>query len=176
MSIEVEEGRYLFLPKAQPNLEEDSDETSDKDAIQSPMDAPKRVFLHNPLHDYESIWWIAVWLVICSKPKGVDNGVMEEVYNQVYKNRVATFWVGGFGYMCNSLPVVLQPLGKVLEKMLNTLVVAYESFESSFDGSKMLFVFQKMKKCLLLLEREAQGLAIMPPIHYQKLNAEEGGN
>ena len=157
VAVEVEAGRYMFRPEVPLNLE------GGEYTTRSAAGPPERTFLHNPLHDYESIWWIAVWFVFRSKPEGVADGVMELARDQVYKSRDITFTVmGTFWDICKSLPAVLQPLGNVLAMMRDLLVAAYRSFEDSFDGSKMLLVFQGLKQCLLLLEKEAQGLAVKP--------------
>ena len=56
-AIKVEKGKYLFHPigHSKPII---------------------RAFLHNPLHDYESVWWTAVLFIFSSKPKGVPEDVM----------------------------------------------------------------------------------------------------
>ena len=98
---------------------------------------------------------------------------MELARDRLYKSQSMTFFAMGlFWGICKSLPAVLQPLGNVLAMMRDLLVAAYRSFEGSFDGSKMLLVFQGLKQCLLLLEKEAQGLAVKPPIQNRRLNAE----
>jgi len=57
--------------------------------------------------------------------------------------------------------------------MRDILVRAYQSFEESFDGSKVLAIFQKLKPCLQNLAELAQGLAVAPPVLRRKLNIEE---
>jgi len=162
----------MFRPIPQPGLEEDSNTDDIEDAIQLAVHQDKRTFLHNPLHDYESIWWIAVWLVFCCKSHGVADGVMKRARDEVYKNRVVTFLGGGFDEICDRLPAVLQPLGEVLMVMKNALIRAYTSFEDSFDGSGMLLVFSKLREYLLLLENLAQSLTVKSPIQNRKLNME----
>ena len=71
-----------------------------------------------------------------------------------------------------TLPVVLQPLGEVLATMRDALTETYESFEDSFDGSRMLLVFSELRKDLLLLENRVRGLAVEPPVQNRKLNTE----
>ena len=97
----------------------------------------ERTFLCNPLHDYESVWWTAVWYVFYCEPDGVAGRTMEEARDSVYKDRMRTFAFGGIETSCRLLPTVLQPLGEVLVMMKGVLVDAYLSFEGSFDGSGM---------------------------------------
>ena len=103
-----------------------------------------RIWLYNPLHDYESIWWIAVWAIFSSKPNGVANDVMEKSHYSVYRNRLSAFASATIVQACKLLPDELQPLGKVLVRMRIILVHAYRSYEKSFDGSKILRVFTKL--------------------------------
>ena len=134
----------------------------------------KRTFLHNPLHDYESVWWTAVWFVFHCKPNGVAGGVMEEARNDVFSNRSLTFLATGSEQAWELLPEVLQPLGKVLAEMKGILRDAYLSFEKSFDGSEMLLVFPKLRECLRRLVDGAQGLDVTPPVQPRKLGAGTG--
>ena len=133
-----------------------------------------RVWLYNPLHDYESAWWVAVWFVFSSKPEGVTDTVMKKAYDKVYHDRTSTFLGGMIAQTCASLPPVLQPLGDVLVKMRNVLVDAYQSFEDSFDGSETLLVFGKLAPYFLELVVIAEGLSdITPTIPDMKLKTAE---
>jgi hypothetical protein len=105
--------------------------------IGSAVDPCDRIFLHNPLHDYESVWWIAIWFVFHCEPKGVADAVMEEARNYAFHDRTVTFLTSGGEQAWKRLPEMLQPLGKVLVKMKRILADAYRSFEDGFDGSGM---------------------------------------
>jgi len=140
------------------------DTTGGDDGTESTIDHDSRIFLHNPLHDYESVWWIAVWFVFYCKPVGVADSVMEEARQEAVRSRTSTFVSGFVKRACSLLPPVLRPLGKVLVKMRHILVRAYWSFEESFDGSRMLSVFEELKPCLRNLVELAQGLTSMPSV------------
>jgi hypothetical protein len=132
-----------------------------------------RIWLHNPLHDYESAWWVAVWFVFHCKPEGVSDTVMEEARGMVYQNRTSTFAVGRIKQACELLPAVLQPLGEVLVEMRNILANAYRSFEETFDGSKMSAVFKGLRPCLKRLAELARGLTATLTVLRGKLKTVE---
>ena len=133
-----------------------------------------RIFFYNPLHDYESVWWIAVWFVFCSRPEGVANDVMEKAREWLYKDRNITFLAPAVLKMvCGLLPRGFEPLSEILVEMHCLLVDAYKSFEKSFDGSKMLDVFPKFREWLQLLVERAQGLVATPCSFSPTLDAEE---
>ena len=77
VSVEVEARQYLFGRRSRPDLKNDGGMGGPEDRTRLAASVAKRTFLHNPLHDYESIWWIAVWLVCCCKPEGVADHMMK---------------------------------------------------------------------------------------------------
>jgi len=191
MAVEVKGGRYLFLP---PVVAEDlgdleimddliqDDWTKGGDGEQvagSPNDyydaprPPRRIFLRNHLHDYESVWWVAVWFVFCCKLGTEDDGVLERLRYEVYEDRSLMFVTGEIVEVCKLLPAALQPLGQVLVKMRNILVCAYRSFEESFDASGMLLIFQKLRVCLKALAERSRGLDVKPPVVMRRLEEVE---
>jgi len=178
VASEVEEGQYAFFPNHQSvhsGSRKDDQRVKlfkDGEAMNKPVAPTKRIFLHNPLHDYESIWWIAIWFIFSCEPEGVPKHVMERARNQVYRNRFTTLQGNAIFHACELLPTALQPLGNVLVEIKNTLAEAYRSFEDSFDGSEMLLVFEELRGHLLALEERAKGLAAKPPTQSQTLNVE----
>src|SRR6267154_58270 len=63
MSIEVAARRYLFLPSA-PGISFDQLGEQLLARQQGVRAAQTKVpFFHNHLHDLESLWWVAVWVV-----------------------------------------------------------------------------------------------------------------
>jgi len=184
MVIEVEAVQYMFLPKLDEDfgyldigdrsiqddwmIEADGEERAkspngEDRAIGSTQNPTKRTFLHNPLHDYESVWWVAVWFVVYCELDGVADEVMERVRYETYKSRFLTFGMGRIIQICALLPPALRPLGEVLVKMRDILVCAYRSFEETFDTSKTLLVVHELKKCLEVLKQRSHGLDIKPP-------------
>lgn len=172
----------MFLPMSDSGRSDHSEAGSNLewewDSLEDRAKAPKlpsrkteltikhtdRIWFHNPLHDYESIWWIAVWAIFSSKPKGVSDDVMKKARHGVYLDRSAAFTSATITQACKLLPDELQPLGEVLVQMNIILVNAYRSFEESFDGSKMLDVFAELMPRLQDLEKLAQNLDVKPKI------------
>jgi len=184
MAVEVGEGDYLFLPPLKIDSESSSsrlpipgrEEGGGREAgPESHGDPPTsgetidRVFIYNPLHDYESVWWTAVWFVFHCKPEGVADGVMEKARRTLYENRNTAFANNRFLRIRKLLPPVLQPLAQVLAEMMTILVDAYRSFEESFDGSEMLLVFERLEPRLKDLVGLAQNLVVASPVMRRKL-------
>ena len=179
MAIEVEEGQYAFSPSrgsVRPGSRKGSDQkaelSKDGKAVNEPIAPVKRIFLQNPLHDYESVWWIVIWFVFYCEPEGVSKHVMELARHEVYRNRYATLLGGAIAQAYHFLPAVLRPLGEVLVEIRYILTEAYKSFEESFDGSEMLLVFEELRNHLLTLEERAKGLAVKSPIQSRTLGVE----
>ena len=178
IAAEVEEGNYMFFPSHQ-SVHSDSRKGSDQgaklsgggEAVSKTVPPTKRIFLHNPLHDYESIWWIVIWFIFSCEPEGVSKRTMVRARNKVYKNRSATLQGRGINHACELLPTVLQPLGKILVEIKDTLIYAYQSFEETFDGSEMLLVFGELRGHLLALEEQAKGLTPKLPTKSQRLES-----
>ena len=116
-----------------------------------------RTFHYNPLHDYESV---AVRFVFCPRPEGATDEQMQRARNAVYENRYTTFGGGKIRGACGLLPGILQPLGIALVEMRDILVDAYLAFETSFDGSKILSVYGKLRKQLFLLFQRTNKLGV----------------
>ena len=158
-----EEWTDVIPPSEEPGTEppEDND-----DAMGPAMDLIEPIFLCNPLHDYESVWWVAVWFVFHCKPNGIADPVMERAREMVYESRPSTFALGGIERACKLLPTILKPLGKVLVGMKDMLTEAYRSFEESFNGSGVLLTFQKLRRYLQMLVIAARGLGdkVKPPV------------
>ena len=172
-AIEAELGQYLFYHYEGDGSQRTEPPKGHDGTAGSAVDSRDRIFLHNPLHDYESVWWIAVWFVFHCEPEGVADAAMEEAHNRVFLGRSAIFLTRGSEQAWGLLPEVLQPLGKVLTKMKRTLADAYRSFEDCFDGSGMLLVFPMLREHLQLLAERAQGLAVTPLVLRHRWNVVE---
>lgn len=116
---------------------------------------PERIFLYNPLHDYESIWWIAVWFVRQCNLQGLPT---PEPSRQSLFRTERTFQ-DYFGKLSPTSKLVSP-----LEKMRRCLVDAFASFEKFFDGSKMLSIAGDLKDCLKQLKVIAEKLELELPV------------
>ncbi|KAF9642526.1 hypothetical protein BDM02DRAFT_3193080 [Thelephora ganbajun] len=102
----------------------------------------ERIILHNPLHDYESVWWIATWVVFSCRPKDLDDVIREHqkaAWGGLFGDRSTAFISDKFPRH-KELPEMLHLLLHHLDEMKKTLISAYKSYEKSFDGSPMLDV------------------------------------
>ena len=191
MAVEVEYGRYFFRPGRSKDLGEGRAGESwrsmvkrkGKEMTEPPKDGDDmmerfvvfgadRTLRYNPLHDYESVWWVAVWFVFCCRPEGTTDEEMERARNAVYESRYATFGADVIRTACLLLPGILRPLGVALVEMRDTLVNAYLAFETSFDGSEILSVHWRSMEHLFLLFQRAQKLAVEPSTPNEKVDVE----
>ena len=185
VAIEVEQACYLFRNSPQEQeLPDESETEADLNAFLTgglgststsgpKMAKPARIWLHNPLHDYESIWWIAVWFLFTSKPKGVDENDMHRAHSAVFGNRLATFLGGKFSSPDALLPKVLHPILLHLESMRKQLVAAYYAFEKSFDGSVIKDIHKNLAPYMLKAALSARKLSITPNVLSRKLEGAE---
>ena len=60
MSIEVAAQKFLFFPSDPGPSSTELDEETEQDKGAAQTEVP---FSHNHLHDLESLWWVAVWVV-----------------------------------------------------------------------------------------------------------------
>lgn len=122
---------------------------------------PERIFLHNPLHDYESVWWIAIWVLFRCKPESLNSEepedsqmrAMEEIFG---KHRTTVMIASGpFNHYKKFLPDILHPLFEILEAFRGVLIMAYQDYERSFDGSSILSKAEHFHRCLGALANRA---------------------
>jgi hypothetical protein len=108
-------------------------------------------FSHNHLHDLESLWWVAVWMVLYndfSKPKKDDNPALEreELQQQLILaqdyfpfalksgSRILGFQTS-FKKACVKLPSNKQSMCAYLEGIRAILIGQYKIVESTLPGS-----------------------------------------
>ncbi|KAF9783771.1 hypothetical protein BJ322DRAFT_1066999 [Thelephora terrestris] len=153
-AIEVKSCKYLFFE------EKDSPPRPPYDGLTTDL-TDQRIFLYNPLHDYESIWWMAVWFVFNSKIDldGATRNVSDSLRYTVYNDRLVTFrFPGAFEEVYVKVPAEFQKMCRWLDWMRQTLCAAYQKFERTFDGSTMLSVAKDLREGLQHLEDLARNL------------------
>ncbi|KAF9645072.1 hypothetical protein BDM02DRAFT_3263161 [Thelephora ganbajun] len=129
VALEVLQGTYYFRPHVEVK------QIHPRDYKPQPC-----LFTHNPLHDFESVWWITVWFVLSAK---LENVITEEQ---------------------------LTPLVDRLEAMRMDLVAAYQTYEQSFDGTKIEEVGEEFAQHLAKLHFTPRD----GKISVTKLDMEEG--
>ena len=133
--------------------------------------APRRIFLYTPLHDYESVWWIATWDLFRCQPKSLD---LEELDQLTQSRESSVLWIfddktdrehtimvpGVFLTLKRSLPRILHPPFEILEVFREELVRVYQEYEESFDGSIVLQNVDSFHLCLEELAKVATQVEI----------------
>lgn len=143
-AVEAVEGRYKFLP-----------------LLRSPTQLiRKRIFLYTPLHDYESVWWIATWAVFSCTLNTTKGD--ETARNKLFSDRAGSFSHHDFAEYGSFLAKELHPLVDILEKMRLTLVSSYVTYEDDFDGSHILDVVPDLVACFRDLVEAAKAIEIKP--------------
>lgn len=103
--------------------------------------------LYNPLHDYESVWWIATWVVFSCRLKNLDDAKWEDqkaTRGSLFAHRLGNWLFDKFPRHKDKLPEALRPLHYHLNEMKKTLTSAYRLYEESFDSSPMLDVVPRL--------------------------------
>ncbi|KAI0093407.1 hypothetical protein BDY19DRAFT_1064761 [Irpex rosettiformis] len=172
IAVEVDKGMYMFTedPKAKDEAEIDMDDMADEiegflasagvipstsvdEEISSLEFADEEPFFYNPLHDLESIWWIAVYFVVNKKTalahrkrSAVGSDHQDIVYadlteEQLKFARNLFYWEPArHGALNNSgitpldkhlfsLPSYLKPICSELIKLRKTMVKHYRDIE-----------------------------------------------
>ncbi|KAJ3559785.1 hypothetical protein NM688_g130 [Phlebia brevispora] len=107
------------------------------------------VFLYNPLHDLESLWWISVYFLVCKEyDNDKSSDTPEEAANRAaFKRKLASdlFWVGDNRSLTlrdrycfpKEISQLLHPgnrIGLLLDELRISLVQAYASAEEDVEN------------------------------------------
>ena len=130
--------------------------------------APLRTFLYTPLHDYESVWWIATWVLFKCRPKSLGPEELDyttqsqhpSIFYDKADREHAILAPGVFIALKESLPRTLHPLFEILEVFRKNLVRVYREYEESFDGSVILRNVEVFQLCLEKLAKAATKIEI----------------
>ena len=120
----------------------------------------RRVFLYTPLHDYESVWWIAAWVVFsCTLETAQNDGRARDA---LLTDRASFAELEDIMDHGQLLPKELHSLVKILDEMRYTLVRGYYAYEKNFDGTNMLDVVPSLIGHLEDLAKAAETIEIKP--------------
>jgi hypothetical protein len=156
MSIEVAEQEYLFRPPLPhpdasfTEIMQGIQQTGTRNATSKTQDEPTVVlFSHNHLHDLESLWWVAVWMVFynhLSKSKQSDECLSTDIRDVDHQldlartlfppilesSRRQNGFQLSFTKRCEGLPSNKKVISGYLEGFRQILVKHYLAIESTF--------------------------------------------
>ena len=167
MPVEVKAHTYLYegrywgdpmSPSKKPRLETPSDGqqdgTSDAHASENSFKMYRGPFRYNPLHDLESLWWVAAYFLMSRTlvfedetepevPRDEDEGESEEddqltSLHTLFSDAAGRSWAmcteGGFSRHLNCLHPFMRDMALALNDARDTLVQGYHYLEKDIDN------------------------------------------
>ncbi|KAG9016768.1 hypothetical protein FRB95_006563 [Tulasnella sp. JGI-2019a] len=166
MVIEVVRGAYVF-DKPQP------------------FTKGSRLFKHNPLHDLESVWWLAVWFMVSLSPEAGGHSLQSHLdgYTTMFPkiSDLANSRLDFIGlkyhfmrFIYENLPeVFVESLGKlddIKQQMLGWYEAAYKPFELLEQADSEIFghaydraveVMESAQVCLTKLPEDTEFITLL---------------
>jgi hypothetical protein len=144
MSVEVELQHYSFMPKPAE---------IDLFKLKVASRLPALIFRYNPLHDLESLWWIAVWMMFTHRDDRVEQEPSneDEESQSRYAERLFPRIINGSGRldalknhvvflnMLLCLPEAFYAAASKLESIRQTLVEHYYLVEGGTEINEAAF-------------------------------------
>jgi hypothetical protein len=99
---------------------------------------PTYPFKHNPIHDLESLWWIAIWILTAKAPFGSTYNKDQNAwhwsifYSQVERHSILTY-KAPFLHFIKTLPLPFREVGFRLASLRSSLVNSYQTAERSYE-------------------------------------------
>jgi hypothetical protein len=165
IALEVVSQAYLFLPDSSnmDHLMKMIDES-----ILSPSDPVS--FIYNPLHDLESIWWIATFFIFqYFTIDGHDRQQLDKAVDELFPTTQFSFRNAAFTsqpryeQMIGYLPTELQKHGQTLNILRRGLLHAYRFAELNLGTIKETSFNQKLYEMLRIafqsLQKDSSSLA-----------------
>lgn len=167
MAVEVDMKQHLFIPRKEPwrlpsveppgtvwDLLSGEVSESQTSSTSPPTSATKptiRVFRYNPLHDLESLWWVAVYFLYrreIVQPTGVASSRQSEsaswnpeaqraYADKIFCDQLARYIAitdADFGRNIEVLHPSIRPLASLLENVRVQLVAFYRKAEADTDS------------------------------------------
>ena len=149
IACEVSGGRYEFMAAPTPP----EDPASASQTTQYSVDGEQGEFHHNPLHDMESLWWLAVYFLFhrevisgseSKKPQSEDDlRAQHNNARRLFEDKVerskALWKQGQFKSYVESLHGDVYKVGRSLDRARRTLVKAYETLEMGTETVTLSF-------------------------------------
>jgi hypothetical protein len=168
MSIEAAARRFLFprlVSSDDPDHPQSSDDSQPYDDSQPPdedkgSDFTKVPWTHNYLHDLESLWWVAVWIVFYNvfrdskqpkEPGAVDTTHQLRLAQSLFPPTLSSShrrngFMWGFPELCDQLPSTPKIICRSLNNLRELLIEEYTKAEKPLPRSLKLSTSDKVYK------------------------------
>jgi Fungal protein kinase len=190
MSIEVAAHMFLFLPQQSTESTEFQDKlTSIHEKRLTNSKLAKVLFTHNHLHDLESLWWVAVWLVFYNHFRDTQQSNeeplsdLQDVERQLglarilFPASIESFrrrdgFQQLFPEICNDLPSNKHTIGSYLDLLRSNLVTHYSKVETTLPQSIDLSaseddIYDRFRQVFTYSGELNYTLTFIPDIHTQ---------
>jgi hypothetical protein len=202
MSIEVAAQLFLFYPSSQPTLSSDNDDfdfnelygAEERDGGMAQTAVP---FIPNHLHDLESLWWVAVWVVFYyyfsegTTPR--DRRTLQDAEDQLNLAKIL-FPLGSdraslrdglqnegwFKKTCARLPTNKKAASFGLNILRGLLISHYKAIEANYPliepKASKDNIYDKFTKTFLGIKSESQDVVLdsIREIHAELSRPEKG--
>lgn len=181
MSIEIETLRYHFRPPIPYNWKL-------KTKPERPAPPP---FRFNPLHDLESVWWVATWFIFCHRVGALSNAELKNAkiqmshVKQLFPRTLSSHsrWVAltdTFPDWCSCLPTSFQGPALQVDLARLSLLTCYRDAEAGqeIDHTQFTTLHSRFIEFFQEAETQSQGLqlsSLNKLLHDAKTGGGEGG-
>ncbi|KAJ7135382.1 hypothetical protein C8R43DRAFT_1203559 [Mycena crocata] len=167
-AVEVVANQYLFIPDFCKNPTTNIDEP-----LRRTIDDKYTVFHHNPLHDIESTFWIALWMLIFNTPSKTLSQGQQNLQLTIFRpnaNRVSI--LHGPMFTQNHFPAEFLPAVQKLLDLRRTLKQRYTEFEATLDLGDL-----KLEQTLeIFAQSYAEAADELEDIPFDRTHWESGSN
>jgi hypothetical protein len=154
MAWEISKGSYCFFGN-------DSNDSFDD------ME-PDYPFQHNPIHDLESLWWIAIWTLTWNSPSGSPRNGDQNIWHwNIFHGMIDRFSLlsrhASFVKFVKALPLPFRKVGPQVASLRSSLVHSYETAEIPYKAlNNQPFADSELPKTFV--ERLAKVVQICPDV------------
>ena len=186
MSIEAAAQMFLFAPRAKSSFDEESYSAWEQERGLAQTEIP---FFHNHLHDLESLWWVAVWMVFHNHISEAEPSfTLPDVKHRLdqarklfppafnYDTRLLGFQTQAFLKACAGLPDDKTAIYKSLDHLRQVLIDDYESIEARYPfidlNASQVDIYGMFTKIFTTIKTHSDGLVLhsIPAIYATLLN------
>jgi hypothetical protein len=139
----------------------------------STLRMPDYPFKYNPIHDLESLWWIAIWTLTVNSPSGSPRNKDQNMWHwNIFWNKNYRYpLLSGHPTFVNFVTILPSPFQEVripLALLQSSLVNSYQVAERSYEVlNDQPFADSKLPRTFV--ERLAEAVQICPDVKFDSL-------